>query len=373
LWSALWCARARGLAVAERNAEADAALESAAQYTDPDDEVGMIRLLRERASARGLARRWTEAREDYERALVLHRAVHGDGHPGALELELELALAMSGDALTDEALRRLDDVVDRLTQRVGPLHGRTLRARRARCIVAAGRDGPAAEEVCLLGLADAYREAGRPRQAASCSLDRALALASLGRHDEAAGLLRDALADPASPWPPLRTTASLARVESEAGRAEVALQLLGDRLRNDDERSEVADSARQTEIDLLLEAGRVDEAELALQRAVRLAVGDPIGFVGRRGMLAAARGDLRSALVDLETGMLMATVEVDVMGPFARRLGEVRAALDPTDPRAREMGEVALDLYEYGPGTARQADEVRRWLASLPAPRLVRD
>lgn len=373
LWAVLWCSRARGLAAADRHAEADAALESAAQYTDPDDAAAMIRLLRERASARGLARRWTEARADYERALALHRSLHGEGHPGELELELELALALSGEALSDEALRRLDDVVDRLTQRVGPLHGRTLRARRARCIVAAGRDGPAEEEACLLGLAEAYREAGRPRQAASVRLDRALALASLGRHDEAAALLREALADPASPWPPLRTTASLARVEFDAGRVDVALQLVGDRLRNDDERSEVADRARQTEFDLLLAAGRVDAAEDALQRAIRLAVGDPIGFVGRRGMLAAARGDLRTAVVDLETGMLMATVEVDVLGPFARRLAEVRAQLDPTDPRARELGEVALELYEYGPGTARQADEVRRWLASLPAPRLVRD
>jgi tetratricopeptide (TPR) repeat protein len=229
------------------------------------------------------------------------------------------------------------------------------------------------EAACLLELDEAYREAGRPRQAASVRLDRALSLASLGRYDEAAALLREALVDQTSPWPPLRTTATLARIEFAAGRVDLALQSIGSRLRNDDERSEVADGARQTEIDLLLAAGRVDEAEAALQRAIRLAAGDPIGFVGRRGMVAAARGDLRSAVVDLETGMLMATVDVDVMGPFARRLAEVRAELDPTDPRVREMGEVALQLYEYGPGTAKQADELRRWLASLPSPRLVRD
>lgn len=368
LWAALWRAHARAMSATDRHADAEAALSKAAEYTDPADLEAELALLREVASSSGLARRWHDAEEAYARAIALHRFRHGDAHPGVLELQLEHALALAGSARSDDAIAALDGVIERLSATAGADHGRTLRARTARCIVLGGAQGPAVEEACLAVLADDYARTGRTRRAAALQLDRATLLTTLGQHDAAATILRTMLANDAAPWPKLRITAALARVEFAAGRRASGLALLGERLTNADDRSDVADAARLTEVDLLLQAGEIERAASALQRARELAVGSPIAFVGWRGMIEAAQGRRAAAIADLETGLLMSQVDVDTLGPFAQRLAELRAELDPTDPRVREAAEIAIDLFEYAPATASRAAALRGWLAALPQP-----
>ncbi len=359
-------ARARALAQDERDAAAELALEAAAAATNPEDVEGMITLLTIRAAVRVLERRWIEARSDYAMALALHLHRHGEGHPAALALQQHLALTLVGEGREDEALPALERSLAAMEARLGPTHGWTLRAKRVRCILLGQRDGPLADEPCQRELVDAYAQAGMSRLADSVRVDRADLLSLLGRYDEAAAVLRGVLELREPPRPVLQIVAALARVEALAGRPELGLRLLEDRLASGELRSQAADVARLTQVDLLLEAGRIDDADRVLQDAFTRATSDPIAFVARRGMVAAARGELRQAVADLETGALMPNVEVDVLGPVTQRLAETRARLDPNDPRIPEVAAVALQLYDYAPGRAARAAALRAWLSSLP-------
>ncbi len=363
------------LAAAERdNARARASFERAAESVDPTRATDVAALVQLDATLLINEGRFLDAWRAGAETAALQRFLYGNDYPLAGIYDRIAAVAMTrvglrdrGRALLEHAAAALHRHFGRGSRPVLLVLGNLCSARRDSGDLRAAAD-------CFAEVAQAAAHRGGDRAVMSARRGLASVWTLEGLDLPATLMLQLVMIDERDIARRIATAADLADLWRRRGLLALAEATLRRVLSEAPDASlPMRQYAEAVLVDVLLDRGDLDAAAPLVDRAL---AGDTLhrgAFISQRGRIHAQRGELAAALTDLEDAAQRFPSDdvsgIGWSGPTWFALAKLRARLDPTDPRAREIGEIALAGFRRAPGFTPEAAQVQQFLDQLPLPR----